>query len=74
MLREEGDDRVVATNSIPELQHIVTFVLEDEVVDVAPERAEPLDDVARLALDDARVVLALNDEQRARDALDVGLR
>ena len=74
MLREEGDDRVVATNSIPELQHVVPLVLEHEVVDVAPEPAEPLDDVARLALDDARIVLALDDEERARDALDVGLR
>ena len=74
MLREEADDRVVAANAVRELQHVVALVLEDEVVDVSPEPAQLLDDVARLTLDDTRVVLALDDEQRARDVRDVRLR
>ena len=74
MLREEPDDGVVTANAVPELQHVVTLVLEDEVVDVPSEPAQLLDDVARLALDHPRVVLALDDEQRAGDVGDVGLR
>ena len=52
----------------------MALVLEDEVVDVPSEPSQLLDDVARLALDDAWVVLALDDEQRAGDVGDVGLR
>ena len=74
MLREEPDDRVVTANAVSELQHVVALVLEDEVVDVPSEPAQLLDDVARLALDHPRVVLALDDEQRARDVGDVRLR
>ena len=52
----------------------MALVLEDEVVDVPSEPAQLLDDVARLALDHPWVVLALDDEQRAGDVGDVGLR
>ena len=74
MLREERGDRLVAADAVRELQHVVALVLEDEVVDLATEPAQLLDDVTRLALDHTRVVLALDDEQRARDVADVRLR
>src|SRR6185295_234228 len=74
MLREEADDRVIAANAIPELQDIVALVVEDEVVDFATETAKLLDDVPRLALDDTRIVLALDHEKWAGDVGDVRLR
>ena len=69
MLGEESDDRVVAANTVSELQDVVALVLEDEVVDVLAERAKTLDQVVRLALDHPRVVLTLDDEQRCSDVL-----
>src|SRR5438105_13365612 len=74
MFREETDDRVVTTHAVLELQHVMPFVLEYEVVDVVSQLTEILDELAGLGLDDARVVLALDDEQRARDVLDIRLR
>ena len=50
------------------------LVLEHEVVDVLAAGAQALDEIRRLLLDDARVVLALDHEQRAGDVLDVRAR
>src|ERR687897_1916903 len=74
VLGEESDDGVVAPHAVRELQDVVAFVLEHEVVDVATELAQLLDDVTRFPLDHTRVVLALDDEERARDVADVGPR
>src|SRR5262249_22885513 len=74
MLREKADDRLVAAHAVAELEHVVTLVLEDEVVDLVPEALELVHEVARLSLDDPRIVLALDDEERARDLPDVGPR
>ena len=68
MLGEEPDDPLVAADAVPELEHVVPLVLEHEVVDRLADAAQVLDEVVRLPLDDARVVLPLDDEERARDA------
>src|SRR6476659_2224012 len=73
VLREESDDGVVAPNAVRQLEDVMSLVLEDEVVDFAPKTAQLLDDVARLALHPARVVLSLDDEQRTEDVGDVCL-
>src|SRR5438552_17795886 len=49
----------------------VAFVVEDDVLDVAAELAKPLDHLVGLGLDDARVLRALDDEQRRAHLVDV---
>ncbi len=48
------------------------FVVEHQIIHLLAGGAQALDHVARLGLDHARVVLALDDEQRAADLIDVG--
>src|SRR4051812_40101376 len=73
-LRKELRDRVVAAHAVRELEDVVTLVVEDEVLDVVAASAQLVDEVVRLALDDARVVAALDHEQRRLDLVDVRLR
>ena len=71
MLGEEPDDPLVAADAVRELEHVVPLVLEHEVVDRLADASQVLDEVVRLPLDDAGVVLSLDDEERARDRVDV---
>ncbi len=62
---EKAGDLVVAAHLVLELEHVVTFVLEDQEVDLLALAAQIFYDVAGLDLADARIVVALDDEERA---------
>src|SRR5260370_475732 len=65
ILFEELGDGGVAGDAVGVLEDIVAFILEDQIVGLLSGCPELLNDIPRLTLDDARVVPALNHQQRA---------
>ncbi len=61
MLRKEVHNPVVAVHLVDILQHVVPLVGVDHVVHLLALGLHALDHIARLALDDPRIVRALHD-------------
>ncbi len=62
---KERGDRVVAVYTIGEFEDVVSLIREHKIVGVFALRAQTLHQGVRLALDHARVVLALDHQQGA---------
>src|SRR6516225_9981513 len=67
MCFEKLGDGGVAGDAILIREHIMTLILEDQIVHLLAGCLKLLNHIPRLALFDTRVVLALNHQQRASD-------
>src|SRR5215213_2032914 len=71
VLVEEVEDGFVGPDFVGLLGEAVPLVVEDDVLDDAALLPDGLDYLVRLGLDAARVVGALNDDERLRDLVGV---
>ena len=70
VLREEALDGAVGVHPVLRLDEAVALVVLDHVLHLDAARAQGRDDLVRLGLGDARVVGALDHQQRGRDVVD----
>jgi hypothetical protein len=72
VLAEEADDVVVGGDLVVAVGEAVAFVGVDVIADLDAASAKPVDDLVRLALGNAGISGALDDDQRCGDVVGVG--
>ena len=74
MSLEKLSNPAVTINFVLIFDHVVPFILIDDILHRFPLAAQMFDEIARLALNDARVVGPLNHEQWTGKLMEIGAR